>query len=62
MSAAAFLFACAALASGLLCASTLDRRGAMQSARLRTTLGHEALRQGALALALTVAACALAFA
>lgn len=62
MSAAAFPFACAALACGLSCCATLERRAGMQSARLRTTLGHEALRQGALALALTVGACALAFA
>lgn len=62
MSAAAFLFACAALAAGLSCCATLERRASMQSARMRTTLGHEALRQGAMSLALTVGACALALA
>lgn len=62
MHVAAFLFACAALAAGLSCCATLDRREGMHSARMRLTLAHEALRQGALALALTVGACALAFA
>ena len=62
MSAAAFPFACAAVCCGLLSCAALDRRAAMRSARMRRVLALDAARQGALALAFTGAACALAFA